>query len=306
MKPTDDDGRELDARFSVEFTAIGLDLVIESRGGGKLDPRKRRNLDYSIALALHLKRMGCLGGTLMDVQVASAPAMRVPREARSLTIASYPYPIKLSAVADVDELRRAIGRAGAAFGQASGTKSGNWNKKLRLTFHWPPALAMTPEQIERLLAFPGNGKAVWTETPTDNREVLEKRVAQARASVAGLPKAHLPRPTGSDTVTKTVAAATRHVRDPNVVAWVLESAAGKCEVCDEDAPFRDVHGDPYLEVHHVRPLSEGGPDKVENAVACCPNCHRRLHHGHDRAALRDTVLQKIGRLTDYPAKNSTS
>jgi 5-methylcytosine-specific restriction protein A len=26
-------------------------------------------------------------------------------------------------------------------------------------------------------------------------------------------------------------------------------------------------------------LAEGGEDTVENALALCPNCHRRLHFG---------------------------
>ncbi len=27
------------------------------------------------------------------------------------------------------------------------------------------------------------------------------------------------------------------------------------------------------------PLSEGGEDTVENAMAVCPNCHMELHYG---------------------------
>ncbi|MFX5176317.1 HNH endonuclease, partial [Acinetobacter baumannii] len=53
-----------------------------------------------------------------------------------------------------------------------------------------------------------------------------------------------------------------------------------CECCGSLAPFsRRRDGSPYLEVHHKRPLSKGGDDTVENAVALCPNCHRFEHHG---------------------------
>lgn len=33
------------------------------------------------------------------------------------------------------------------------------------------------------------------------------------------------------------------------------------------------------EVHHKVPLSAGGDDTVENAIALCPNCHRKAHFG---------------------------
>lgn len=67
------------------------------------------------------------------------------------------------------------------------------------------------------------------------------------------------------------------VRAAAVKDAVLERAAGKCECCGEAAPFMRADGSPYLEVHHVVPLSQGGEDGTGNAVALCPNCHRKLH-----------------------------
>jgi 5-methylcytosine-specific restriction protein A len=69
-------------------------------------------------------------------------------------------------------------------------------------------------------------------------------------------------------------------RSPHVVAAVLDRADGHCECCKSAAPFkRAVNGKPYLEVHHKKWLSKGGEDTIENAVALCPNCHRKAHHG---------------------------
>lgn len=69
-------------------------------------------------------------------------------------------------------------------------------------------------------------------------------------------------------------------RSPYVVAEVLSRASGACEQCKEPAPFnRKTDGMPYLEVHHVKHLANGGEDTVENAIALCPNCHRWAHHG---------------------------
>jgi 5-methylcytosine-specific restriction protein A len=70
------------------------------------------------------------------------------------------------------------------------------------------------------------------------------------------------------------------VRNPNVVAEVLHRATGSCEKCRQPAPFQKAKDNtPYLEVHHVIPLSKGGEDTIENAIAVCPNCHRKEHFG---------------------------
>jgi 5-methylcytosine-specific restriction protein A len=72
------------------------------------------------------------------------------------------------------------------------------------------------------------------------------------------------------------------VRNPYVVAAALARANGFCDDCEQPAPFiRQSDGTPYLEVHHVRPLAEDGEDTLENAIALCPNCHRKRHFGWD-------------------------
>lgn len=70
------------------------------------------------------------------------------------------------------------------------------------------------------------------------------------------------------------------LRNPDVVAEVLVRANGYCEQCKSAAPFlRAKDGTPYLEVHHIVQLSQGGEDSVRNAIALCPNCHRKVHFG---------------------------
>ncbi|MGM0789915.1 HNH endonuclease [Bacillus infantis] len=69
-------------------------------------------------------------------------------------------------------------------------------------------------------------------------------------------------------------------RNADVIAEVLIRADGFCEKCGRVAPFkRASDGTPYLEVHHITRLADGGKDTVENAIAVCPNCHRELHFG---------------------------
>ncbi len=54
-------------------------------------------------------------------------------------------------------------------------------------------------------------------------------------------------------------------------------AKGICQLCDNNAPFLDIQGNPFLEVHHIHYLSKGGSDTIDNVVALCPNCHRKIH-----------------------------
>ncbi len=69
-------------------------------------------------------------------------------------------------------------------------------------------------------------------------------------------------------------------RNSNVIALVLRRANGICELCKKDAPFmRKSDGSPFLEVHHKDTLANDGDDSVENAIAVCPNCHRKEHFG---------------------------
>jgi len=70
---------------------------------------------------------------------------------------------------------------------------------------------------------------------------------------------------------------TQFERSQDVVEYVKRSAQGICQLCEQSAPFKTRESVPYLEVHHIVWLAEGGNDTVANAVALCPNCHRKMH-----------------------------
>jgi hypothetical protein len=43
----------------------------------------------------------------------------------------------------------------------------------------------------------------------------------------------------------------------------------------------------HPEVHHIKPVAEGGSDEFENLIALCPNCHGMADRGEiDRKAMR--------------------
>jgi 5-methylcytosine-specific restriction protein A len=106
----------------------------------------------------------------------------------------------------------------------------------------------------------------------------------------------LKKPKGQETPESTSVTSKVFKRDPLVRAYVLEEAGGKCELCDHPAPFEDKDGAPFLEVHHVKTLAEGGADTAENSVALCPNCHRSLHLAKDREHRRARLYAKVSRL----------
>jgi len=68
-------------------------------------------------------------------------------------------------------------------------------------------------------------------------------------------------------------------RSQAVRRYVLARAAGVCESCGKPAPFSRSDGTPYLEPHHIRRVSDGGPDHPRWVGAVCPNCHREVHFG---------------------------
>ncbi|WP_051335372.1 HNH endonuclease [Methylocapsa acidiphila] len=321
MKPLDDKGHELDAIFTVEPAPDGAYLVIESRGGGEGGPRPPRNADYALGLELLLRRLGQESAKLTDVEVYSNVTRNWAAERRRISAPSFSFPLDLAALGNLERFRHELGRESAALGRKPGKKGGNPTKKLRLTLQWPDAIGRTAGELEDRLARnrgiapaddrgsvplhrsdaePTDYRTLQPEQPTSDPNELRNRVRRAKRKMeeAG---ASNPPPAGTGAVGKTTASYTRYLRDPNVIGWVLIAAGGTCEVCDLPAPFKDASGEPFLEVHHVRPLAEGGPDQTDNAVAVCPNCHRRLHFGVDKETVRHATIAKVMRLKEYPA-----
>lgn len=70
---------------------------------------------------------------------------------------------------------------------------------------------------------------------------------------------------------------TNFPRSPEISAYIKKQANGTCELCQQKAPFIKKNGEPFLECHHIIWLSQQGEDKINNTVALCPNCHRKMH-----------------------------
>lgn len=74
--------------------------------------------------------------------------------------------------------------------------------------------------------------------------------------------------------------------------YALKVAKGICGGCGNEAPFKTKTGEPYLEVHHLQRLSDGGADHPDWVIALCPTCHRRIHHGEDGESFNEELKKK--------------
>ncbi len=122
----DDGDVALDAKFDLEDFEGEPTIVLHSRGAD-------RNSDYARGLELLLQRLGQAGVEIVRIAVESGGTRALPLAQRILHIEGVDYPIELNKVDDVVELRKDIGKAGAAVGRKPGAKgAGNPNKRLRI------------------------------------------------------------------------------------------------------------------------------------------------------------------------------
>lgn len=88
------------------------------------------------------------------------------------------------------------------------------------------------------------------------------------------------------------------IRDPSVAAYAKNRANGYCELCGIAAPFITKQGHPYLEAHHLLPISMNGKDSIDNVVALCPNCNRKMS-----LAVETSDLIKLAKVLDIKENN---
>lgn len=82
-------------------------------------------------------------------------------------------------------------------------------------------------------------------------------------------------------------------RSAAVRRYALAQAAGICESCNQPALFVTLRGEPYLEPHHTRRFSDGGPDDRRFVGVVCPGCHREIHHGLHGPVKNERLVEAI-------------
>lgn len=120
---------------------------------------------------------------------------------------------------------------------------------------------------------PNDGQGVAAEAPSDQTDKSDFSLEELRARALAAAVAPV--------ASRAEARQTVHYRSSAVRDYVLARAQGRCEACDATAPFTRKDGTPYLESHHLRRVSDGGPDHPRWVAALCPTCHRRIHYGSD-------------------------
>ena len=82
------------------------------------------------------------------------------------------------------------------------------------------------------------------------------------------------------------------MRSSAIKRYALARSRGICEGCQAPAPFQSKRG-PFLEVHHVHRLADGGPDLPQGVIALCPNCHRKAHYAKNAKAFNDALIARL-------------
>lgn len=302
MKPFGENGRLLDATFEVESTASSFALILHSNGGVSRG-RPSLNPDYIPALEALLTRLARLGASLDDAWVDSKKMQDVDLADRRLRLEQLPFPILLSSITKMREFRLGIRRSVSRIGRTT-QAPGTGNKRIRLAFSFaqPMTLAKLQEalvgssifaidlaslrRIRRLLrpqavteanietsirmldeALTGSSSPAFTTSLLDPE--LRRKVWKLTRNAAPIVKQRI----------------SRYVERGGVGTMVKAANGYRCQICvglglDWQA-FLKPDGVPYVEAHHVMPVSTLGDDVLgpRNVITVCPNHHRELHLG---------------------------
>jgi EVE domain/HNH endonuclease len=145
----------------------------------------------------------------------------------------------------------------------------------------------------------------WLEPTRElHEERLEQAVEDAKADLdvleARIRASRRPSKPQSGTTTTTV-----FNRDPNIIAYAKGRAGFRCEVPGCEVPlFFKSDGEPYVEVHHIHMLADGGDDTTDNVACLCPSHHREIHFGIRRSELEAALSELRGACPPRDIKGS--
>jgi len=88
----------------------------------------------------------------------------------------------------------------------------------------------------------------------------------------------------------------QYKKEPRISKTALVRAEHECAINSEHVTFAGKDGEPYMEAHHLIPMSAQGDfdvniDRLENIVALCPTCHRAIHYGNKET--REELVRKL-------------
>ena len=90
-----------------------------------------------------------------------------------------------------------------------------------------------------------------------------------------------------------------YVRDQGWAREARRTFGTQCLITDCGNRFKKPDGKPYIEVHHIVPLCDGGEDAIWNLSVLCAHHHRMAHFANetDKTGIRNYLLKEVrGRL----------
>lgn len=267
-----EESEELNSSYNISTVDGVFGFTLDSWGPST------RNSDYATALECIIQRLKDHNISPIKVYLISRTAQKAKPKIndRLIKFENNNGEINLANYT-ANQLRLAIGREVKNFKSDPTSQGGNSYKKILI--HHP---RMTLQKDWATIAT-GQGCVSFLE-PTSDDNILSDRTHYLIKNITQ-------KPNGRKNPTIINTSVPQYARDPAVRAWVLKQSNGYCEACKQKAPFISENGLPYLEVHHIQPLSEGGDDTPENTIAVCPNCHRKLHYSKEKLVLRASFLK---------------
>lgn len=275
MHVFDKTGIKLNAECSVGEEDGVYGLILESWGPA------HRNKDYNFALDCIIERLIESDVENVVVYLASSTARKhMPLITERKIHPGECFPLVGNSPLDI---RQEMCSYQAYFSRTGRKEVPSGNRTKRIMINVPGVTSR--EFWEPII----HGELSELLLPTDDESVLNTRVSRLLKKTLCEPKGYQV-PGAVERLQKV------YVRDPMVKAWILQQSKGICENCGENAPFYLNDTSPYLEVHHVIPLSLAGADTTSNCVALCPNCHRALHYSRNAKELIEMLYINIDRL----------
>ncbi len=129
-KPRTESGQALNATFVVQaILGRPVSIKFESAGGAR-DTAAIRNPDYVAGIDVVMQRLHTLGATVLDAFVDSGKVQHFPIPDRRLDPGDgHAFPLPLTRVDDLENMRRALLRSMALVGRASSARAGGGNSR---------------------------------------------------------------------------------------------------------------------------------------------------------------------------------
>ncbi|MDN0766517.1 HNH endonuclease [Escherichia coli] len=269
-------GSQLDSKCRLENQDGLYGLFLESWG-------QKNNPQYNEALKTIIYRMQVKKIKKLDAFIASEPLLKnMPsKDERRLSNSDDGY-FHINQV-NAEKLRLELCRKQKFFSAYAKKEKPIENGTKRIFLH---AEELQSQNDWKEIVF---GEDSCNFGLTDNLEILSNRAFK-------LLNKKLIKPVGVAKPSKSTTKVDVYLRCPDVVSYILKISNGVCENCSKLGPFTNSLGIPYLEVHHVIPLSKGGADTPENCVALYPNCHKALHYAENINQITEFLYKKCNRL----------